>query len=206
MTLYDYYYSNSRFSKVISKTATLILDNTYSTNTEIEKERISMYPFRSRFSLIANAPLRARFKLSTGSVSYSPTNPGMFKLTNTQIQYSSAFLCYFRKFASYTSMDQGTEYIEMKAHSCTSSSTNLEIIPPRSMSISSSNYYELIVMPIGINPAGCSLLGCASQSGFQHTNFEAINFLAYSATITSPAIVNGQYYNLYKYQQDMFTL
>ena len=157
-----------------------------------------MYPFRSKFSLIANAPLRVRFKLSSGAVSYATSFTGQFVITNAQIGYSSQFLCYFKRYANYNNMDQGSEYVEMKAHSYSVSGTTLTIVPPRSMSISSSYYYELVVMPIGINTAGCSAGGCASQSGFQQTNFEAINFLAYSSTNSPPTLLNSQYQMLYE--------
>ena len=108
MTLYDYYYSSSRYSKVIQRTATLSTDNSYYTNTEFAKERVAMYPYRSRFSLTANAPFRIRFKLSSGSVSYASSYSGFFRLTNQQISYSTKFLITFRQYTTYVNMDQQT--------------------------------------------------------------------------------------------------
>ena len=200
MILYDYYFSSSLYSVVISKTATLTIDNSYFTNTAFDKSRVSMYPYRSRFTLTANAPLRIRFKLSSSSVTYAATYSGYFSVTNTQISYSTKFLCFFRQYATYTALDQQTEYIEMKADSYSVSGSRLNIVPPKSMSISSSYYYELVVMPIGISAGGCTAHGCASQSGFQQSNFETINFLAYSSSGPSvPTLVNSQSQALYKY-------
>ena len=88
----------------------------------------------------------------------------------------------------------------MKAESYSVSGSQLDIIPPRSMSISSSYYYELVIMPIGIDATGCAALGCASQSGFQQTNFETINFIAYTASGPTPVLLNNQIQNMYKYE------
>lgn len=69
-------------------------------------------------------------------------------------------------------MDQDTESVTYKATKYTVSSTTLKVYPPRSHDISASNFYELIIMPIGIDGPGCSALKCASQAGFQQQNFE----------------------------------
>jgi hypothetical protein len=55
--------------------------------------------------------------------------------------------------------------------SCLASGTTLTVYPPVSLSIDTSSYWELIMMPIGINAVGCGLYGCNSQSGFSQTNF-----------------------------------
>lgn len=143
MILYDYYYSGSRYSKVIEKPATLTVDNSFFTNTALAKERVSMYPYRSRFSLTANAPFRIRFKLSSGSVAYAAVNSGLFQITNAQIAYSTKFIIIFRQYANYQNMNQQTQMIEMMASSYTVSGSTLTIYPPLLTSISSAYYYEL---------------------------------------------------------------
>ena len=45
MTLYDYYYSVSKFSIVIERTATWTIDNSFQANTEVEPQTVSVYPF-----------------------------------------------------------------------------------------------------------------------------------------------------------------
>ena len=86
--LYSYYYSSSRYSLTISRTATYSTDTTYNSGsyTKVSKSSVRMYPFESRVSTIANAPLRIRFKLSSSSI--SSTN-GKLELTYNQIGYSS---------------------------------------------------------------------------------------------------------------------
>lgn len=67
-----------------------------------------MYPFQSRFTMTANAPLRVRFKLSS-SVSYNsgtPSYSALFRVINPQIAYSGSYLCMFRQYTSYTNMAQ----------------------------------------------------------------------------------------------------
>lgn len=66
------------------------------------------------------------------------------------------------------------------------------------MSIDSNNYYELIVMPLGINAAGCTALGCASQSGFQQVNFDTVNMIAYANPV-GPSVSTQQVQRMYKY-------
>lgn len=93
--------------------------------------------------MLANAPFRIRFRL-TSSIAYNygtPSYSGMIRLINTQIGYSTNFLCFFRQYTSFSRMIQETEYIEARANSWSVSSTTLDIIPPKSMTISSSNYY-----------------------------------------------------------------
>ena len=96
MKMYDYYYSGSRYSLVISTTTSWTIDNSYVSNTEIEKSRVMMYPFQSRIGMMANSPLRMRFKLSTSSLSYATSNSGLLKVIYSEIQYSSQFLIKFR--------------------------------------------------------------------------------------------------------------
>ena len=45
MTLYDYYYSVSKFSIVIERTATWTIDNSFQANTEVEPQTVHVYPF-----------------------------------------------------------------------------------------------------------------------------------------------------------------
>ena len=61
-----------------------------------------MYPFQSRIGMMANSPLRMRFKLSTSSLSYATSNSGLLKVIYSEIQYSSQFLIKFRKYSSFT--------------------------------------------------------------------------------------------------------
>jgi hypothetical protein len=58
------------------------------------------------------------------------------------------------------------------ANSYSSSGTTLTVYPPLTASISYSNFYELIIMPIGIDPTRCTAVGCSSQSGFLQAGFD----------------------------------
>lgn len=201
MYLYSYYYSSSRYSLVISKSTTFAIDNSWSSNVRISKERVHMYPFQSRFTMTANAPWRIRFKLSS-SVGYNsgtPSYSGMFSVVNPQIAYSTSFLCLFRQYTSYTYLAQETEYTEAYADSYSVSGSTLSMVVPKSMTINSAYYYELTIMPIGINAAGCTAGGCASQSGFQQVNFESFNMIAYANPAVGPSVANQQVQMLYKY-------
>ena len=132
-------------------------------------------------------------------MSYALSNSGVFKITHPQIAYSTNFLCFFKQYSSYKNMDQGTEGVLYKAANWIVSGSQLRVYPPLSHTISSSNYYEMIVMPIGISAGGCTAFGCASQSGFQQQNFEEINLIAYSAE-TTPTIINQQVQKVYAYE------
>ena len=73
--------------------------------------------------------------------------------------------------------------------SYTISGSTLDIKPPKTITINPSYFYELVVMPIGISPAGCAVTGygCFNQAGFHQTNFEDINFIAYKDASNNPA-------------------
>ncbi len=106
--MYTYYYTSSRNSLVISRQATYTIDNSLSSNTLVSKQRVYILPFQSRFTMTANAPFRIRFQPSS-SFSYNagtPSYSGMIRISNTQIGYTSAYLCYFRQYTSYTNMAQ----------------------------------------------------------------------------------------------------
>ena len=108
MFMYSYYYSASRFSLVISRSTTYAIDNSLSSNILIPKQRVSILPFQSRFSMTTNAPLRIRFQPSS-SFSYNsgtPSYSGIMTINNNQISYSSNYLCYFRQYTTYTNMAQ----------------------------------------------------------------------------------------------------
>ena len=102
MKMYDYWYSGSRYSMVISTLAYYTVDTTFASNSQLEKSRIIMYPFRSRQSMTANAPLRVRFRV-TSAMSYPY---GRFTIVNNQFQYSSSFLCYYKKYSSFKNLMQ----------------------------------------------------------------------------------------------------
>lgn len=89
--LFDYYYDSNRFSRTISRTATYTTDTSFTSFAKVAKSTVQMYPFVSRISTIANAPMRIRFKTSGGTISVG--NNGGFRLTYSQIQYSSAHYC-----------------------------------------------------------------------------------------------------------------
>lgn len=84
---------------------------------------------------------------------------------------------------------------------CTSSSTTITVTPSPTLTLNagSSYYYELVMMPLNINNAGCSS-GCPTQSGYPQTNFDQINMIAYSNVSSSPpGIVGQQIQKLYAY-------
>jgi hypothetical protein len=109
MKMYDYFYSATRYSLVISRTTTYATDMTYSSNTQLEKSRVMLYPFRSRMSMSVNAPIRFRYSLpGSGSITYAWN--GLFVVTNTQISLSSNYLVYFKEYTSWTNMIQDTEH------------------------------------------------------------------------------------------------
>lgn len=150
--------------------------------------------------MLPNAPFRIRFRVpaTLGYNAGTPSYSGMFRIINTQIGYSTNFLCFFRQYTTLTRMLQQTEYVEAKANSYSVSSTTLDIIPPKSMQIDASYYYELIIMPLDINLAGCTAGGCASKSGFQQVNFETINIIAYTNPSVGPSIASQQVQRMYK--------
>lgn len=127
VNLYSYYYSGSRYSLTISGSTTYTTDTTYSSNNQVAKSTVALYPFYTRISTVANAPLRIRFSLPSSSVSAAN---GQFMLTYSQIQYSTAHLCYIIAYNSYTSMMQQTQRNIYKASSCTSSGTTIYVTPP----------------------------------------------------------------------------
>lgn len=47
------------------------------------------------------------------------------------------------------------------------------------MDIKNDHYYELVVMPVGLNIMGCAIYDCDTQAGFPKYNFETVNFIAY---------------------------
>ena len=171
----------------ISRTAVYTTDTTYASTTKVAKSSVFMYPFESRISTVANAPFRIRFKLPSSSV--ASTN-GQLRFVNTQIGYSSAHLCYIIAYSSYAAMMQQTERDVYKV-TCTSSSTTMYVTPAVTLTVGSSLYYELVMMPLNINSAGCSAGGCKTQSGYQQTNFEQTNFIAYNHK-TTPSIISQQ--------------
>ena len=91
--LYSEYYSSSRNYLTISNSATLATDITYNSGTYsmISKSSVAMYPFQSRISTVANAPIRIRFKLPSSSVASAN---GKFTFSLSQIGYTTAHLCY----------------------------------------------------------------------------------------------------------------
>lgn len=183
VNLYSYYYSSSRYSLTISGSTTYATDTTYSSYNLVAKSTVALYPFYSRISTVANAPLRIRFALSSSSVS---TANGRFTFINTQIQYSTAHLCYIIAYNSYTSMMQQTQRNVYKTYSCTYSSTTLTVIPPYTLTVSASNYYELVMLPLNINAAGCTAYGCVTQSGYQQINWDTVTLIAYNSYSTVP--------------------
>jgi len=145
-------------------------------------------------SMTTNVPIRVRFNLpnSPGAISYAGN--GLINIVNTQFSTSSSYLCYFKEYTSWTNMIQETEHSFFQAASCTSSSTTLSVYPPKTLTLSVSNYYELILMPIGIS-SGVRF----SQSGFHQSNFEDINIIAYQSW-SNPTISAQQINKLYQYE------
>ena len=168
LQLFSEYYSSSRYWMTISRTATYTTDTAYNSMTKVAKSSVVMYPFESRISTIANAPLRIRFKLPSSSV--ASTN-GKFTLAYSQIGYSTAHLCYIIAYSSYAAMMQQTQRSTYKV-TCSSSSSTITVTPAVTLTVVSSLYYELVMMPLNINSAGCTAGGCVTQSGYQQTNFD----------------------------------
>ena len=199
MKMYDYYYSSSLNSLTISTSTTWTIDTSYVSNVEIEKSRVLMYPFRSRIYSTANSPLRVRFKISTSSIPYATSNSGLLKLIHSEFAFTSDYLIKFRRYSSFTNMIQETQSVEFAPATYSSSGTTLNIYPPKSHTLTTSYYYELEIMPIGIQWSSCQSSGCVTQSGFRQTNFDTISFLTYSNSGT-PTLVNQQYQRLYEYE------
>jgi hypothetical protein len=195
--LYSYYYSSSRYSLTINLQNTYSTDVTYNSGTysQVAKSTVSMYPFHSRISTVANAPMRIRFLLPAASVG-SPA--GRLVFTYSQIQYSSAHLCYIIVYSSYAAMMQQTQRTIYKTDSCTSSSSTLTVVPPSPISVSINTYYELVMMPLNINSAGCSAYGCITQSGYQQLNFDPVTFVAYN-NFNANSAISQQVNSVYNY-------
>lgn len=80
---------------------------------------------------------------------------------------------------------------------CYSSGTTLTLPTPRITPLTNSLYYELVVMPIGIN--GCTVGQCATQSGFMQTNFDPLSLVSYTtSSIASSSALT--YQSLYLYE------
>lgn len=139
LLLYSYYFSASIYSLTISTSATYSTDTTYTSGsyTLIGKSTVIMYPFESRISTVANAPLRARFRLPSSSVSNAW---GTFTLTYSQIGYSTKHLCYILAYPCYAAMMQQTQRGSYKV-SCTSSGNTLTVTPAVTLTVSAGNYY-----------------------------------------------------------------
>lgn len=200
LLLYSHF-SSTRNALTISTSAALSTDTTYNSGSYsmVSKASVMLYPFQSRISAVSNAPLRIRFKLPSSSV--GSTN-GKFTLTYSQIGYTTSHLCYIIEYSSYAAMMQQTQRTTYKV-SCSSSSTTITVIPTVTLTVGSSNYYELVMMPLNINAAGCSTYGCVTQSGYQQTNFDMANFIAYNHK-TTPTIISQQSQKLYSYEGSSF--
>lgn len=157
-----------------------------------------MYPFQARISTVANAPLRIRFQIPSGSIDRAN---GRLDLIYSQIQYSGAHYCYLIKYNDYTSMMQQTQRTIYRTSSCTSSSTTIYVTPPSTLTLATSVYYELVLLPLGMS--SCSG-GCVTQSGYHQTNFDQINLIAYSNINTGPGIIAQQVNKLYAYEGSSF--
>jgi hypothetical protein len=94
--LYSYYYASDRYALTISTQTIYYVDISYTDVKYVlrSKSRIRMYPFYSRFTMVPNAPLRIRFKLTSGTITNSGL--GKFLIKNSQITYSTAYLVYLR--------------------------------------------------------------------------------------------------------------
>lgn len=198
--MYSSYHSTTWNYVTISRSATYGTDLTYNTAayTRLAKSSVYVYPFQARISTVANAPLRVRFSLASGSLTNSY---GQIRFTNSQIGYSSAHLCYIIAYSSYTTMMQQTERTIYRV-GCTSSINTLTVTPSPTLTINSgqSYYYELVMMPLNINAAGCLALGCVTQSGYQQTNFDdLVNIIVYNH-YSSPSIIAQQMQKLYAYE------
>lgn len=198
--LYSYHYSPTRFSLTISLQRTYTPDSSYTSFTQISKATVSMYPFLARMSTVANAPMRIRFVLPSSSVASAN---GRLVFTYSQIQYSSAHLCFIIVYASYTAMLQQTQRTVYRTGSCTSSGTTLTVVPPAPLTLVPSVYYELVIMPLNINAAGCAAHGCVTQSGYQQLNFDPVTFVAYNHW-GSPSIISQQVNRVYNYEGSSF--
>lgn len=126
--LYSYYYSGSRYSLTMSIQNTYTPDASYVSYSQVAKSTVWMYRFSARMSTVANAPLRVRFTIPSSSV--GNTN-GVLVISYSQIQYSSAHLCYIIAYNSYTAMSQQTQRNTYKSASCTSSGTSIYVTPPK---------------------------------------------------------------------------
>lgn len=191
--LYSYWYSGSRYSLTISTSNTYASDQTYTASTKLAKGIVEMYPFQARISTVANAPLRIRFQIPSGSI--DRTN-GRFDLVYSQIQYSGTHYCYLIKYNDYTSMMQQTQRTVYRTSNCWSSSTTIYVTPPSTLTIGANVYYELVLLPLGMN--NCAQ-GCVTQSGYHQTNFDQINLIAYSNVNSGPGIIAQQVNKLYAY-------
>lgn len=191
--LYSYYYDGARYSLTIKTSNTYAVDLAYTSYNKVAKGTVEMYPFQSRISTVANAPLRIRFRIPSGSINRAT---GRLDLIYSQIQYSGAHYCYIVKYKDYTSMMQQTQRTMYRTSSCTSSSSTLYITPPSTLTLDVSVYYELVLLPLNMN--SCSQ-GCVTQAGYHQTNFDPINLVAYS-NINTPSIVAQQVHNLYAYE------
>ncbi len=101
-------------------------------------------------------------------------------------------------------MMQQTQRNVYKVYSCSSSGTTLTIRPPYTLTLTPSNYYELVMMPLTISTLGCTTYGCVSKSGYQQSaNFDSVSFSAYN-NVNTPSIISQQVNNQYKYEGATF--
>lgn len=178
---YTKYVSATMYWTAISTSVTYAVDAT-ETATLLTKSLMYMYPVRARISNTANSPIRVRFRLPASSGSTDTVNGALHELRHSQFSSSSTYECWFIEFSSLKNMGQQTQNTYLSSP-CYSSGTLLTLPTPRISPLTNTNYYELIVMPIGIS--GCTAGQCATQSGFMQSNFDPISLVSYTTSATS---------------------
>lgn len=94
-------------------------------------------------------------------------------------------------------MLQDTQNVHLYAP-CSASGTTLTIATPRVTPIILANFYELVVMPIGLT--GCVAGTCATQSGFmQPINYDEIKLTSFTGSTSSTSSALS-YQKLYQYE------
>lgn len=196
LNFYSKYVSSTWNWLTIYKTTTYTVDAT-ETATRLSKSLMLMYQPRARISQVSNSPLRFRFKLPAGTSSTDTANGAYYQLVHSQIATSSTFECYFIEYASMKNMLQDTQNVHLYAP-CSGSGTTLTVYTPRVTPLTLTNFYELVVMPIGLT--GCVSGTCATQSGFmQPTNYDEIKLTSFTGNTASTSSALS-YQKLYLYE------
>lgn len=173
---YEYYFNSNNYG--LSMTGVGRYNPMVLPGTIMPANQINMYPFYTKIYDSSYSPFRVRFKLSSNpllptALSNALGHTILFSNLDMLSPYSS-FTCFYRQFAldptahtqtpfpnSYRNLKQQTQHQDMyvKCWNVLGTPTNLYVSIPLSNNIFTTQYYELVVIPVG---TGVSTYGFAN--------------------------------------------